>query len=304
MNLKHDSIHDMSLRPARCEEEYLLHRAALEWSLADPIIINSAEDIQSRANWRDRLKPYNHQVQNLFTFCRRLPVTLLADDVGLGKTISAGLILSELMIRRRVSRALILCPKILCNQWVEELHEKFGIEGTVVIGEQWADDLTRKASVVVTTYETARDRLDGIQPGEFDMLIMDEAHKLRNLHPGPSAPKLAMAVQSALEKRLFKYVVMLTGTPIHNCFWDLYSLIECLTVGKGHRNPLGKPDEFKQRYLLAGHDGRRLKPLQAAGFRRILREFVVRTRRGDARLTFPSRTINQEQVPLTQQEKD
>lgn len=108
MSLKCDNVHENPLRPARNQEEYLLHQAALEWSLADCIVLQSAEDIQSRDTWRDRLKPFHHQIQNLFTFCRRLPVTLLADDVGLGKTISAGLILSELMTRKRVSRALVL----------------------------------------------------------------------------------------------------------------------------------------------------------------------------------------------------
>src|SRR4051794_26629296 len=103
MSWKCEKVHENALRPARSKEEYLLHQAALEWSLADCIVIQSEEDIQSRANWRERLEPFEHQVKNLFTFCRRLPVTLLADDVGLGKTISAGLILSELMARKRVS---------------------------------------------------------------------------------------------------------------------------------------------------------------------------------------------------------
>ncbi len=70
------------LRPAASDDEYRLHCAALEWSLAEPIIINSADDIKSRVDWRDRVEPYQHQVQNLMRFCRRLPVTLLADDVG------------------------------------------------------------------------------------------------------------------------------------------------------------------------------------------------------------------------------
>src|SRR5262245_9879357 len=144
MTLKLEKIHERPLRPARNEEEYSLHQAALEWGLADPIVIQSAEDIQSRPDWRDRLEPYHHQVQNLFTFCRRLPVTLLADDVGLGKTISAGLILSELMARRRVSRALVLCPKILCPQWVEELDAKFGIRGRAAFGGDLADTLQER----------------------------------------------------------------------------------------------------------------------------------------------------------------
>lgn len=237
MNSTDDTVSEGRLRAAGSEENYLLHQAALEWSIADPIIIQSAEDIQSRVNWRDRVEPYFHQTQNLFTFCRRLPVTLIADDVGLGKTISAGLILSELMTRRRVSRTLVLCRKILCPQWAEELRTKFGIESNQVEGAGWSNGPSQKHPVVITTYETARDRLAELPVGTFDMLILDEAHRLKNLHPASNPPKLATAVRSALEKRLFKFVVMLTGTPIHNCFWDLYSLIDCLTIAKGHKNP-------------------------------------------------------------------
>jgi hypothetical protein len=87
------------LKPAETPEDFRLHCAALEWSLAEPIIINEAADIRSRIAWEGRVEPFQHQVQNLMRFCRRLPVTLLADDVGLGKTISAGSIVSELMRR-------------------------------------------------------------------------------------------------------------------------------------------------------------------------------------------------------------
>jgi len=66
-------------------DEYRVYRAALEWDLTDPIVIEDQDDFKSTPRWQDRLTPYHHQVSNLITFCRRLPVTLLADDVGLGK---------------------------------------------------------------------------------------------------------------------------------------------------------------------------------------------------------------------------
>src|SRR5712671_2268521 len=77
------------LRRNLVPDEYDLYRAALEWDLTDPIVIETRKDLKSEKRWQEHLQPYHHQVTNLITFCRRLPVTLLADDVGLGKTISA-----------------------------------------------------------------------------------------------------------------------------------------------------------------------------------------------------------------------
>src|SRR6266478_8856567 len=119
------------LRRSVVPDEYKLYRAALEWDLTDPIVIETRKDLKSEKRWRNQLQPYHHQVTNLITFCRRLPVTLLADDVGLGKTISAGLIISELIARSRLSKILIVCPKILAQQWKEELDAKFDIPALI-----------------------------------------------------------------------------------------------------------------------------------------------------------------------------
>ena len=70
------------LRRKATPEEYRVYRAGLEWDLTDPIVIGKREDLKSEHRWRDRMEPYHHQVSNLITFCRRLPVTLVADDVG------------------------------------------------------------------------------------------------------------------------------------------------------------------------------------------------------------------------------
>jgi len=83
-----ESIHFDSttrLSPADDIADFHLHCAAVEWSLVDPIVLNSADEIQSRPQWDTRIQPFLHQQRNLFTFCRRLPGTLLADDVGFGK---------------------------------------------------------------------------------------------------------------------------------------------------------------------------------------------------------------------------
>ena len=127
-------FHQKVLRRASSPQEFKIYRAGLEWDLTDPIVIESAEDFKSAPKWKDRLTPYYHQVTNLITFCRRLPVTLLADDVGLGKTISAGLVISELASRSRVSKVLVVCPKILGPQWQSELTTKFDIPAKFVTG--------------------------------------------------------------------------------------------------------------------------------------------------------------------------
>src|SRR5207245_11782540 len=117
-------------------DEYKLYRAALEWDLTDPIVIETRKDLKSEKRWRERLEPYYHQVTNLITFCRRLPVTLLADDVGLGKTVSAGLVASELISRARVSKILIVCPKLLGTQCQDELKTKCNIPSEIAVGKK------------------------------------------------------------------------------------------------------------------------------------------------------------------------
>ena len=134
--------------------------------LTDPIVIETREDMKSEYRWRDRLEPFHHQVTNLITFCRRLPVTLLADDVGLGKTISAGLIMSELISRSRLAKILIVCPKLLGPQWQEELHTQFDIPSEIAIGRELITADPEETGAVITTYiRRVSSRCDS--PGSF-----------------------------------------------------------------------------------------------------------------------------------------
>src|SRR5215475_10398224 len=153
-------FHSKILRSEAKPREYEVYRAGLEWDLADPIVLESPKDFKSRPRWRDRLEPYQHQVTNLITFCRRLPVTLLADDVGLGKTVSAGLIISELAARARLSKVLIVCPKLLGPQWKEELASKFDIPSEIAVGRDLLTAEPKHIGTVITTYNSARLYLD------------------------------------------------------------------------------------------------------------------------------------------------
>ncbi|RPH79885.1 MAG: DEAD/DEAH box helicase, partial [Nitrospiraceae bacterium] len=232
------------LRRKTTPEEYPVYRAGLEWDLTDPIVIEKREDLKSESRWRDRVEPYRHQVTNLITFCRRLPVTLLADDVGLGKTISAGLIISELISRSRLSKILIVCPKLLGPQWQEELHAKFNLTSQIAMGRDLIAADPEETGAIITTYHSARLHLDSIPKDRFQMLVLDEAHKLRNLYGVENPPQVAKRFRKALEERRFRLVLMLTATPIQNRLWDLYSLVDLLTVARGHQNPFGSEGMF------------------------------------------------------------
>jgi superfamily II DNA or RNA helicase len=291
MHWPSDALKLAALPPAASDEHFELHLAAVEHGLAAPILIQSRADVLSAVHWQEQIEPYEHQMRNLITFCRRAPVALIADDVGLGKTISAGLILNELQVRKKVRRALVLCPTVLIEQWAEELASKFGMARIATgTGQDFADNLRSSAAVVITTYETARDRIRDVARAGFDMVVLDEAHKLRNLTGGDEPPKLARAVFEALQQRAFRYVLMLTATPVQNRVWDIYSLVACLAAAKGHANPLGDEAAFRRRYL-TDKEGRKLVDGRRDEFRQHLQEYMVRTSRLTAGLSFPQRML-------------
>lgn len=293
------------LRRARSSGEYAVYRAALEWGLTDPIVIESRDDFKSETRWKDRLEPFHHQVQNLITFCRRLPVTLLADDVGLGKTISAGLVASELIARNRVAKILIVAPKLLGPQWKDELEAKFDIPGEVVTGSKLTSAEPSDVGAVITTYHSARVHLDKIPDDRFDMLVLDEAHKLRNLYGVDPTPQVAKVFHRTLQQRRFRYVLMLTATPIQNRLWDLYSLVDLLTVARGHENPFGGEGAFARRFIADKRETARvLKPDAREDFRKIVYGYMSRVRRGDANLDFPERKIQLHKVAPSSEELD
>ena len=102
---------------------------------------------------------------------------------------------------------------------------------------------------MITTYASARLHLDKIPEDRFQMLVLDEAHKLRNLYGVDPPPQVALRFKKALEKRRFRYVLMLTATPIQNRLWDLYSLVDLLTVARGHQNPFGSEGMFARKFI-------------------------------------------------------
>jgi superfamily II DNA or RNA helicase len=229
-----------------------------------------------------------------------VPVTLLADDVGLGKTISAGLVASELIARARISKILIVCPKLLGPQWRDELQIKFDIPAEIATGKELIAAEPEEVGAVITTYASARLYLNRIPEHRFQMLVLDEAHKLRNLYGVDSPPQVALRFKEALEKRRFRYVLMLTATPIQNRLWDLYSLVDLLTVARGHQNPFGSAGMFARKFIADNREtARQLKPEAREEFRLVVYSYMSRIRRGDAKLYFPERVVQLRRVEPT-----
>jgi ERCC4-related helicase len=298
MDIQVPKLQTKTLRGAPDPSAYKLYLAAQEWDLVDPILIRDRQDLRSEPKWHDHVEPYYHQISNLVTFCRRLPVTLLADDVGLGKTISAGLIASELMARHRVSKILVVCPKLLIPQWKEELETKFAIPGVEAVG----NDLV-KAKVpdgegaIITTYQSARMYLEALSQAGFEMLILDEAHKLRNLYGTNQPPQVAERFRDALANRIFKYVLMLTATPLQNRLWDIYSLVDLLSIARGHQNPFGSEGMFARTFIADDRtQARHLAANMRDSFRSIVYGYMSRIRRADANLHFPERVVQLHKV--------
>ncbi|SHH46989.1 Helicase conserved C-terminal domain-containing protein [Fibrobacter sp. UWH9] len=220
-----------------------------------------------------------HQIEAaLFAFKSPLSKgVILADEVGLGKTIEAGLIVSQYWAMGK-KKIIIVCPASLRKQWAAELYEKFGLENEIIDGKNYNDYLNRGISpfglkkIVITSYSFAARHADAIRERMFDLAVIDEAHKLRNVYKKNN--KVAQAVAAALSdsKKL-----LLTATPFQNSLMELYGLTSIID-----ENIFGDPKAFRAQYqsgadLRILHD--RLKPYYVRTLRNDVKEYINYTKR-------------------------
>jgi len=163
-------------------------------------------------------KPHDYQVQTAKKVmydmgCR----ALIADEVGLGKTIEAGLIIKELIMTGQAGRILVLTPASLVQQWWTELNEKFGMNFWVTRKGPWA----WSGQYVVGSLDKAKrdENRSLILENEYDLVVIDEAHKLKNR----KTANWALASQLRT-----KGLVLLTATPLHNKVEEVYNLVSLL----------------------------------------------------------------------------
>lgn len=230
------------------------------------------------------LTPLSHQLEVAETVIERMNgKAILADEVGLGKTIEAGLILKEYLIRGLVKKALILAPASLINQWIEELNYKFYIPAI----PYKKNTPIEYYDVVVMSMDTAKKspHKELIHAQDYDMIIIDEAHKLKN-----HKTKIYEFVQS-LKK---KFCLLLTATPIQNNVFELFYLISLLKPGH-----LGNYETFQSSFSASKHSLEHDEYL-----RELVNQVMVRNRRQDTGIEWTNRRVQIIPVQFSKEEKE
>jgi len=233
-----------------------------------------------------------HQQQGALRILRDLDGrALLADEVGLGKTITAGMVLKECIVRGFVRRALILTPPSLVNQWKEELSTKFELNFEEVNKEsEWENSKLAIASIdKVKNFNTKTNEFKHSKAHEiyWDIIIIDEAHKLKDKNT------FRWKFVDRLQK---KRLLLLTATPFQNDLIELYNLLSLLR--RGH---LGTISEFRANFLINGNERQPLNPRE---LKRKLSEVMIRRRRDEAKgIKYMKRIPRIQSVILTWAEK-
>jgi SNF2 family DNA or RNA helicase len=250
---------------------YALHLRALGLNLA-----GAGERLLAPGLLVGRVEPHPYQVRVVRQVLgEKRPAAILADEVGLGKTIEAGLILKELVLRDQVRSALVIAPKALLAQWQEELRERFD-EDFVLAEERRFQGFERENRVICSFQQFVRG-FERIEPRVWDCVIVDEAHLLAN----PDAKRRRCVGELRARWRL-----LLTATPIQNKITDLYSLVDLARPGR-----LGTLRQFVAEFAADPATCRAVVPGKASELRAVAREVMCRTRRDETGIAFAPREV-------------
>lgn len=219
---------------------FFAHRLTLE---------GTGEDAMAQSLSTARVDMNPHQVDAaLFALASPLSKgVLLADEVGLGKTIEASLVIAQRWAERR-RHILLIVPASLRKQWSQELYDKFSLPSVIVESKTYkearkagvARPFDQKDKIVITSYEFAALKDSEIARGGWDLVVFDEAHRLRNVYRKDGSTR-AKRLRDAT-KPFFK--VLLTATPLQNSLMELYGLVS--VVDDRH---FGDEASFRTQYV-------------------------------------------------------
>lgn len=207
--------------------------------------------------------------------------SILADEVGLGKTIEAGLLIAQRWAERK-RQILIIAPANLRKQWHQELADKFGIAASVLEAKSFKQALKAGVEnpfdancVLITSYQFASGKADKLKAIPWDLVVIDEAHRLRNVYKPEN--KTARALKDALA---FAPKVLLTATPLQNSLLELYGLVSFVD-----ERVFGDLDSFRTQFVgtkdAASFDAlkKRIEPICKRTLRRQVEAYVKYTKR-------------------------
>jgi SNF2 family DNA or RNA helicase len=250
---------------------------------AEKSLMISDFDTLECLNHLPQLTPFPHQIEAAKTVLTEMHgKAILADEVGLGKTIEAGLILKEYMVRGLVKKALILVPSSLVIQWTKELNQKFAIPAMA----QKKEYMWKQFDILVASMDTAKrpPHRDHVLEQDYDMVIIDEAHKLKN------SKSKNYEFMTQVKK---KYCLLLTATPVQNELQELFNLVSLLKPGI-----LGNAASFVQNYVQGKRDAKNSDQLQA-----LLKKVMVRNTRKDGNISFTKRNVQNIELELSSEER-
>ncbi|WP_425436113.1 SNF2-related protein [Noviherbaspirillum humi] len=226
-----------------------------------------------------------HQVEAALFACSN-PLSrgvILADEVGLGKTIEAGLVISQRWAERR-RRILIIVPANLRKQWHQELHDKFSLQGLILEAKNYNtiqkqdrhNPFLTASGPVICSYQFAKSKADHIKNIDWDLVVLDEAHRLRNVYKTSNV--IAKTLKEALDGVHSK--VLLTATPLQNSLLELYGLVSIIDD-----RVFGDIESFKSQFTAHPREQAfaalrtRLAPVCKRTLRRQVQQYVPYTAR-------------------------
>ncbi|MDA1277122.1 MAG: DEAD/DEAH box helicase [Verrucomicrobia bacterium] len=249
---------------------FLLERAALWW------VSNQSDDLLALPYCS--IEKLDYQIRTALRVIGPLRGrALLSDEVGLGKTIEAGLVAKEYLTRGMIKRFLILTVPSLVDQWEEELSEKFHLPVATTNHPSFRSDpdaFWRQNFAIVASLHTLKQpaHLAVAQTINWDLLVVDEAHYLRN-----RSSQAWQAVNSLPRQ----FLLLLTATPVQNSLEELYNLVTLLQPGQ-----LPSPKEFRDRFIDKKSPHR---PRESEELRRLLGQVMIRNTRANAGVDLPPR---------------
>lgn len=270
LELPHLEVQETLLTISDLKGYFLRERAALWW------VSNQSDDLLALPYCN--IERLEYQIRTALRAIGPLRGrALLSDEVGLGKTIEAGLVLKEYLTRGMVKRFLVLTVPSLVDQWEEELSSKFGLTTTTTnkaAARGNPEAFWRENMGIVASLHTLKQpaHLAVAQSVNWDMLIVDEAHYLRN--------RTSQAWQ-AVNVLPRQFLLLLTATPVQNSLEELYNLVTLLQPGQ-----LPSPKEFRARFI---DPKKPHQPREPEELRRLLGQVMVRNTRANAGVNLPPR---------------